>query len=108
MDPEAIHHASWVFTVSSAWCRQAPTALLAPEYRRSVPTTDSAGTLKTVMRSGAISEPAPIPVAPTRMPTISPAMTSSTPTVPNQSKRTSGEYKCRGGEAPALVSYAPR
>jgi len=31
IDPDAIHHASCVFTVSSVRCRHAPTALLAPE-----------------------------------------------------------------------------
>src|SRR6185437_14654799 len=59
-----------------------------------------------LMSTGAISEPAPMPVAPTSTPTRSPARISSSPvTIPSQiqhlpdkSKRPCGEYKpCANG-----------
>src|SRR5947209_16523541 len=57
--------------------RTPPTSLVPAEYSRSVPTAATALTLNSVIRIGAISEPAPSPVDPMRKPTASPASTSS-------------------------------
>ena len=71
--PAAIHSASSTFTVRSVRWRAPPTSFVPAEYSRSVPTAATAETLKTLIRTGAISDPAPMPVAPTRMPTSRPA-----------------------------------
>src|SRR5690348_4706178 len=79
MLPPAIHQEISLSTVRWVRCFQPPTALVVAEYIRSVPTAPTAETPNMLIRTGAISDPAPIPVAPTRIPTTRPATTSSTP-----------------------------
>src|SRR6476659_5243108 len=81
-EPVAIQSASSRFTFLSWWWRAAPNAFVIAAYTRSVPTAVLAGMPKTEIRIGVMSDPAPIPVNPTRMPTPSPAATSPGSIVP--------------------------
>ncbi len=80
--PVAIHSASSRLTFLSWVCRAAPNVFVTAAYTRSVPTAVPAGMPNTVIRSGVIREPAPMPVNPTRSPTASPANISPTFIVP--------------------------
>ena len=76
--PVAIHSASSRLTFLSCVWRAAPNIFVTAAYTRSVPTAVLAGIPKKVIRIGVIREPAPMPVSPTRRPTVSPANISPT------------------------------
>src|SRR3712207_6763703 len=62
--------------------RQPPTVFVIAAEARSLPTATTGLTPKTTTSSGVISEPPPIPVSPTSVPTPNPKRTMSGSTVP--------------------------
>src|SRR3954469_21837637 len=80
-EPGTLPPASHFDSVRSTWparhTRQPPSVLVIAPYARSVPIATVGLMPATMMSSGVISEPPPIPVSPMRMPTPSPnTMTS--------------------------------
>src|SRR3954465_11416972 len=64
-------------TVPCRKWRQPPTVFVTAPYARSVPTATTGLVPITTIRSGVMSEPPPMPVSPTSMPTPSPNRTIS-------------------------------
>ncbi len=75
-EPSSIQRASRACTVPSIRWRTAPKDLKTAPCRMSVPTATFASNPKSRMRIGVMSEPPPIPVMPTRIPTSRPASAS--------------------------------
>ena len=76
-EPIASHSAMRGNTVPLRKCCQPPTVLVTAAYARSVPTATTGLMPNTRMSSGVISEPPPMPVIPTRMPTPRPKRMSA-------------------------------